>query len=187
MSEPYKYVVMAMPRSMSWWLAKFAGFDHDATEGFSEGKWDKQSEGLVDTGLYMNRDAQAAMIGPDTKIAFLHRDTNSVALSLHKKLGLSLIQSDMFAQYCFREMMAFRKKNAFKQVCKDWGPKGEMEFVLSSVVHPLDPKQLHDLSIFFDLQFPPAEEALKTNYDKMADESYVEKCRKELSTIFNIQ
>lgn len=85
MSQPYKYVVVSLPRSQSFWLAGALGFDHDISAQIMAGKYEPRSQGLCDTGLYaLPKEMQDMAIGPETKILRLRRRPNDVIGSFLK-------------------------------------------------------------------------------------------------------
>jgi len=166
---PYKYVVLAMPRSMSFWLAEFLKFDHDPRDT------PPQSDGLVDTGAYMNKEFYDSIIGPETKVAFLIRDPRLVAESISKNFGLSSLQATMFANHCHSQLL---ERMESKGVSK-----------LMAVEAPLRSSDVLELMDYFGLDTPHHSDiviALSEKKDKAYYPGYIAQARHEFSQIFNL-
>lgn len=177
MNTPYKYVILSTPRSMSYWLAEFLGFDHDASTTYKDGKWEQKSEGLVDTGIYRHRDIMGSMVDSDTKFGILLRDKDSLALSLQKNFGLSEVQAKMMAGKQVDDLLKVHRSLEILQ--RSPIVVGQYPIRLQNLRRPL-----RILGIEWDEE--KVKKALDEKRDKLDDPAYRIQCLEMLGQIFNL-
>lgn len=168
---PYKYVILSLPRSQSYWIADFLGFDHDASADIASGTYERNSDGLVDTGLYLMPDLFNQLVGPETRIIRMRRSLEEIAKSFEVKFGLTETQSKMLTRYLNHEL---------------WDNYRDCPMVFA----PLTPERVEEIEDILGLDkhpFMEIREALSIKKDRADDLEYIIKARKYLSQIFNLQ
>lgn len=165
--KPYKYIVLATPRSMSYWLADFLGFDHDASADWAAGKWLPGSNGLVDTGLALMPEAcKQAMIHPGAKILGLTRGFEESVRSMMGTFGLEEEEADNLYIHCHEKIR---------------------ELSPSAIVNaPLTATTVKFFLRSFCLQYRNLEyieEKLSVRKDRASEPGYIDACKAALQII----
>lgn len=165
--RPYKYVVLATPRSMSYWLADFLGFDHDASADWSAGKWKPKSEGVVDTGLaLMPESCKQAMIHPGAEILGLTRGFEESVRSMIGTFGLEEEKAKEIYLACHEAISKFSPQ--------------------AIVNAPLDVTAARLFLRSFCLQYRNREyieERLSVRKDRASEPGYIDTCKAALQKI----
>jgi len=176
MNTPYKYVILSTPRSMSYWLAEFLGFDHDASTTYKDGKWEQKSEGLVDTGIYLNEEMMSSMTDENTKFGSLRRSTKSLAWSYQKNFWLTEYQSRLLSL----EQNATLERAAWLRL------DGQRSIFRSD--YPILPSSLRKITkeLGFKWDEEKVKKSLDERLDKLDDPAYRSQCLEMLGQIFNL-
>lgn len=134
--SPYKYIIVSLPRSQSFWLSRALRFDHDVSAKVLAGeKLERESDGLCDTGLYLlTKELQDQFIGPDTKIIRLRRNGADVVGSLLKQYP------DMDINKLCRAVDVMKEK--LYAFCEE-------RDVTQGILYPIDAVQIAKLNDYF--------------------------------------
>lgn len=163
---PYKYIIVSLPRSMSYWLSHHLHFDHDVSVGFAAGCLEQKSEGCVDTGLYaMDKEFQDKLIAPDAKIIRVRRRLADIMMSFQKHFP----DADLVAISDMVDRLHVKMNN----FCTERN-------VTASVSYPIDSVSFTKITQFFHGE----PEAFSEKMDLMNDRTYKNSIKQSLPSIF---